>query len=197
MNEPTTPAASDTPRTDALADDRRGCFHNECVHAEEVRKLERELNEANAARAVMRNVLDRPVAEAVELLRKHELYEEAGTLRLMRLDALEQNAGSKLLAEVENHRNDLRLAAGECLVPIPEPGTMAAKMLRANVLMRRQRDLAREELIQLRRKVSAAEVLAEAMDLAVEMCEHSADTKYSYTLTEMKRSLTTWQEVNK
>ena len=39
-------------------------------------------------------------------------------------------------AEVERHCQDLRHAAGELLVPLPEPGTDVARLLRANRLMR-------------------------------------------------------------
>lgn len=53
------------------------------------------------------------------------------------------------VAEVEGlldeARADVVLAAGELLVPIPPPGTDAARLLLANVAMRRQRDVARRE----------------------------------------------------
>ena len=42
----------------------------------------------------------------------------------------------KLVAELAQHRADLKAAAGELAVPIPEPGTVVAKLLRANSLLR-------------------------------------------------------------
>lgn len=42
-------------------------------------------------------------------------------------------------AERDTLRADLAAAAGELMVPIPEPGTDASRMLLANVLMRRER----------------------------------------------------------
>lgn len=48
--------------------------------------------------------------------------------------------------ELAEHREDVRLASGELLIPIPEPGTETARLLRANVLMRRERDEARAQV---------------------------------------------------
>jgi hypothetical protein len=42
------------------------------------------------------------------------------------------------------HERDLQDAAGELMIPIPEPGTSAAKLLSANALMRAERDAAVE-----------------------------------------------------
>lgn len=39
---------SETPETDAAAEDHRGCGNNECVHADIARKLERERDEARS-----------------------------------------------------------------------------------------------------------------------------------------------------
>lgn len=38
------------------------------------------------------------------------------------------------------HARDLKAAAGECMVPLPEPGTPLARVVRANALLRRERD---------------------------------------------------------
>lgn len=45
-----------------------------------------------------------------------------------------------LRVEVEQHRRDAEDAAGELLIPIPAAGTVEAKLLKANSLMRRERD---------------------------------------------------------
>lgn len=50
-----------------------------------------------------------------------------------------ENANELLQA----HHKDLADAAGELMVPMPEPGTTMAKLLRANRLMRKERDDAR------------------------------------------------------
>lgn len=46
------------------------------------------------------------------------------------------------IAELEAAREDVRLAAGELRVPVPEPGTDASRMMLANVMMRKERDAA-------------------------------------------------------
>jgi hypothetical protein len=48
-----------------------------------------------------------------------------------------------LRAEVEQAREDMRIGAGECRVPLPEPGTDMARLLSANVLLRAERDALR------------------------------------------------------
>ncbi len=45
---------------------------------------------------------------------------------------------------------DIALAAGELLIPVPVPGTDMSRVLIANVLMRRERDKAREELAEIK-----------------------------------------------
>lgn len=50
------------------------------------------------------------------------------------------------LARVASLDADLRLAAGELRVPMTEPGTDMARLLAANVMMRRERDEARDEV---------------------------------------------------
>lgn len=52
--------------------------------------------------------------------------------------------------------NDTADAAGELLVPIPEPGTMVAKLLAANAIMRRERDDARATAREKARDEAAA-----------------------------------------
>lgn len=54
------------------------------------------------------------------------------------------NRGTYLrdMKELDAHRKDLEQAAGELMIDLPEPGTTIAKLLRANSIMRRQRDKA-------------------------------------------------------
>jgi hypothetical protein len=52
-------------------------------------------------------------------------------------------------AELATFRKDLEDAAGELMVPIPEPGSIASKMLLANRMMFRDRDALRERLAKL------------------------------------------------
>ena len=59
----------------------------------------------------------------------------------------------RLAGELEAARQDVEDAAGELLVSIPPPGTEGAKVLLANVAMRRERDKAREESNALRAEV--------------------------------------------
>lgn len=51
---------------------------------------------------------------------------------------------SELIAEVRGLQSDLKDAAGELLVDAPEPGTEKAKLVSANVLMRRENQTLRE-----------------------------------------------------
>ena len=46
----------------------------------------------------------------------------------------------RVRATIERHEADIAAAAGELLVPIPVPGTVTARLLRANILLRRERD---------------------------------------------------------
>lgn len=54
------------------------------------------------------------------------------------------------LEALEVHQKDLEAAAGELMVDIPEPGTVIARLLRANSLMRKERDQAKSDLIDLK-----------------------------------------------
>lgn len=53
-----------------------------------------------------------------------------------------------LLAEVERRIEDTRIAAGECRVQIPEPGTDAARLLSGNVLLRTALRRAEQETLE-------------------------------------------------
>jgi hypothetical protein len=52
------------------------------------------------------------------------------------------NLLDRLRGDARTLREDLEHAAGECLVPVPEPGSDMSRVLLANVLMRRERDAA-------------------------------------------------------
>ena len=69
-------------------------------------------------------------------------------------DALRAEVAA-LRAAIAQYEADARDAAGELLVPIPTPGTDAAKVMVASRIMRGQRDEARAELADLRRKMAA------------------------------------------
>lgn len=55
-----------------------------------------------------------------------------------------------LQSKLAQHEQDLKDAATDLMVPMPEPGSQDAKMMHANVMMRHQRDVARRERDQLR-----------------------------------------------
>ncbi len=61
-----------------------------------------------------------------------------------------------VVGELEALRADLAAAAGELRVPISEmaPGTLVAKLVSANVLLRRERDDLRSALVDLREVVA-------------------------------------------
>lgn len=84
-----------------------------------------------------------------------------------------------LAGELEAARKDVEDAAGELLVSIPPPGTEGAKLLLANVAMRRERDKAREEKHTLRAEVERLRgLLAECN--AVCLCGCPAEAHESY-----------------
>jgi len=61
------------------------------------------------------------------------------------------------LATVRTLNADIAAAAGELLVPIPTPGSDAARLLRANIILRQERDEARAERRAARLDRDAAE----------------------------------------
>lgn len=62
---------------------------------------------------------------------------------------------NELVRQVAVHDEDLRLAAGELLVPMPKPGSNAARMIRANQLMRRERDTLMLQRVEMRQQLEA------------------------------------------
>lgn len=65
----------------------------------------------------------------------------ARTVLMLRLR--DTSSAGALRAEVALHRADLAAAAGELMLPIPEPGSAAARLMRANRILRRMLDEAR------------------------------------------------------
>lgn len=65
-----------------------------------------------------------------------------------------------LFAQILDERNalaaDLKEAAGEYLVPMPEPGSDVAVMLAANNIMRRERDAFKSRLVDLHKEYDDA-----------------------------------------
>jgi len=60
------------------------------------------------------------------------------------------------LAELDELRADLKDAAGELLVPIPDPGTYMAKLMLANRLLKNERDALMRRIHGLNIEISAA-----------------------------------------
>jgi len=60
----------------------------------------------------------------------------------------------QLEKSLDVHMQDLVDAAGELMVEMPEPGTVVSKLLRANNLMRRERDAARQRTFDLEAMLS-------------------------------------------
>lgn len=93
----------------------------------------------------------------------------------MTADLIRENA--QLKAALAQYRQDLKDAAGKLAVPMPEPGTDMAKLLRANVLLR-QREARRWEL--LREAVQCFCVTQKPADYPV-------DSWINKALTELRR----------
>ena len=71
--------------------------------------------------------------------------------------------------ERDEARNDVVLAAGELRVTMPEPGTVMARIMVANSIMRRERDEAREQIrLQSDSILRHMEVTAEMQNRALE-----------------------------
>lgn len=126
----------------------------------------------------MPDVTPEEIAEqfiAVAIDRAPEPLQRLGRLLTEILDADDFNAVEPLLLglakEIEGYREDLRLAAGELAIPVPTPGTDMARLLSANVLMRREIErLDREyaatsdDLIAAQARLATAEGMAKALD---------------------------------
>lgn len=91
-------------------------------------------------------------------------------------DDAEVNALLPLCAEVDRLRaraavfeKDLSDAAGELLVDVPEPGSVVAKLLTANILLRRENDKLRDENHELRQLAADAKVGPGAMSITVKL----------------------------
>jgi hypothetical protein len=69
----------------------------------------------------------------------------------------ERSAREEAERQLTEARADVIAAAGELLVPVPPPGTDLARLLSANVLLRRALSASRDEGERLRRVVDAAE----------------------------------------
>jgi hypothetical protein len=71
-------------------------------------------------------------------------------------------------ATVAGLREDVRIAAGECLVPVPEPGTDMARLLIANRLLKQRAEAAERELEAWESTRAAIEALPrrQVLDLA-------------------------------
>lgn len=78
---------------------------------------------------------DRLTDAELASLRQHLREERERNHRVPTLTWAEVDS---LLDEVREAREDTRQAAGECRVPLPMPGTDMAKVLSANVLMRKR-----------------------------------------------------------
>jgi hypothetical protein len=96
--------------------------------------------------------VERLRAENATLKQLREQY-DAECIRLA-------EANAELRRQLEIHQKDLADAAGDLLVDIPHPDSVAAKLLRANRIMRRERDIAQTELATLRQQLEDAQRVA-------------------------------------
>lgn len=79
-----------------------------------------------------------------------------------------------LAERVKALEGDLAAAAGELRIPAPTPGTDMARMVAANVIMRRERDEARSRLAKLASRLSARCVALERELSALRQMEDEA-----------------------
>jgi hypothetical protein len=85
----------------------------------------------------------------------------------------------QLKSQVARYDADMKEAAGELLIPIPEPGTDAAKLLAANRLLRGERDRARAEMN--RQVMNVAALRAVGMKLLEAEGDANADQVFEAT----------------
>lgn len=99
--------------------------------------------------------------------------------------------------ELERVQSDMKDAAGELMLPIPEVGTPMAKMLHANVIMRHERD-------DLRRQLEDAKNNVQELQRYISV-GHSWDSKDSLYLAkekaesenaQLKREVESWKEAH-
>lgn len=94
--------------------------------------------------------LEACAAENAELRKAYRLASETTA------DTVKENCALReQMAELATLRKDLEDAAGELMVPVPEPGSVASKMLLANRIMFRERDALRERLAKMETAVRA------------------------------------------
>jgi chromosome segregation ATPase len=86
---------------------------------------------------------------------------------------------SECRAQLEKARGDVVAASGELLVEVPEPGTDMARVMIANALMRRERNLFRDaseaaelRLVELRAAANEYRDQSDQLDHAIEECAH-------------------------
>lgn len=134
------------------------------THAEQLRELEQKLQhqltyscgEYNtqlttardelAAIDCRREELERLFVQALEWKRRAEK-----TIDRLSVDwTIARERAERAEAELAAARADVVAAAGELLVPLPQPGTDGSRIMLANVAMRRERDIARKELAEAR-----------------------------------------------
>ena len=116
-------------------------------------------------------------AKAEELVQErdqaHELLAGEESLRVAQAEA-ERDAAQEQLRQVAA---DMHAAAGELRIPIPEPGTDAAKLLHANIMLSKyriprldsDRDAALKEVARLRAQ------LDEMVGVRVQLSEHLSE----------------------
>jgi hypothetical protein len=88
---------------------------------------------------------------------------------------------ARLKAELASVRSDMEAAAGELLVPIPAPGTDVAKLLHANVMMRKYR------IPELRGRAEIAERERDRLRAACEAAREFLDDSATYGLARLEK----------
>lgn len=179
---------SDTPRTDAVADEPPGDFNIISIYTL-ARQLERELREVEAGAAVMRSA----IIEFMSSCTDDSSNYVGGVERLKLESALSTNTGREMLEEHQEavaHREFLR---GEL-----DKAKAEVSRLAFHLSPEKEKEL-RAELTALRRKVAAAERIAGALQNVLRCAKKPRmDNSNARTLWDSAvEELAAWQEANK
>jgi len=94
-----------------------------------------------------------------------------------------------LVERVAEHENDLAEAAGALMVPMPEPGTDMARVMKANALIRGERDGANKRTTELEGKIKRQREALSALNEAQARITSQLDLEAARRAAEMVQTL--------
>lgn len=105
-------------------------------------ELGRVVEELRASISTLQDANDRIMKERNDALAKLAIT-QSDRAEQQRVAMESEREAQQARAKLSLALKDIADAAGELMVPLPEPGTLTAKLLAANSILRRERDMAR------------------------------------------------------